>query len=443
MQDKGLKKRKLVCIPTMPIKKRPYRNNLYCQIHSSDQSIDLSILAMLACHKQRLEESKAQVPAPTTPPYYPHSPVQTAQMHDKYFGELNNAVSNMHSQEASTQHNTEKKHQDIVDKIPCVQNDSSKHHSTVNEQEVTIPLSHPEDKERLSRHQCYLREQIEIFIATAEDATTYSRGRNKRVEVGQAGLRCKHCSTIPIKDRAKGSTYFPSTLTGVYQGAQNIYHYHFCAGCPFIEKTNLSQVNEILSCRSCGGGKNYWCIAAERLGLVETGKGLRLKNYSCNYIEDESSMDSSSEVDESSIKELELAAKDTSNIVRPEDRCYATDYTFMLFSQMFACHSISTESSLPGLVCKHCEACNGSGAFFRTKISSLSKNENLTQIHKHLIECRQCPDNIKIALKNLKETHSAQTRRLRRGHKKAFFTQMMNRIASEPSIIRSHLKLNC
>ena len=427
-------KRNLFCIPAKPIKKRRYTNE-YQMYPKNNQSIDLSILAALASHQHRLEQNKAQTQASVSL-YYPPSTAQTAQMYDKYIGKLINVGNNVHLSDTSIQQNTEGKHQDIVDNISCVQNASSKDQAKSNEQSVTIPLSHPQDKEKLSRLKCFLREQIEIFIATAEDATTYSRGRNKCVEVGQAGIRCKHCSTLPVKDRSKGSTYFPSTLAGIYQAAQNMYHYHFCTGCPIIAKKYPSHFNEVLSSRSCyGGGKDYWSMAAERMGLVETVVGLRLKNYSSNYIDDESST-SSSEADESSMKELELAAKDKSNIVKPEDRCFVTDYTFMLFSQMFPCHPAkSTENSLPGLVCKHCEACNGSGAFFRTKVSSLSKNENLAQIDKHLRECRQCPDNIKAALKNLKETHSIQTRRLKRGHKKAFFTQMMNRIASDPSNI--------
>ena len=82
-------------------------------------------------------------------------------------------------------------------------------------------------------------------------------------------------------------------------------------------------------------------------------------------------------------------------------------------------------------MCKHCEACDDSGAFFRKKVSSLSKNENLSNIDEHLGQCQYCPEEIKATLNKLKELHRYQMRRLKRGDKKAFFTKIMDRIHDE------------
>ena len=404
----------MVSSSAKPLKKRrhiyDYGSQVYCNNskYSSNNHVDLSILAALASHQHQLQQNKSSQPPQANPLYF-LPVIHTTHMHNKYIDNLNidgdkvqfrdNSVRSCVGVQSDVKNENIRRVKDTQDQDRL---NRKQFQESKSESSITMPLSHPEDKEKLSRLQCFLREQIEIFIATAEDATTYSRGRNKRVEVGQAGIRCKHCRALPVKDRSKGSTYFPSTLTGIYQAAQNMYHYHFCTGCPVIAQKYPSHFNEVLSSRSCyGGGKDYWSMAAKRMGLTETVVGLKLKNNLTNYVDDDEGSSSSTEVDQSSLIELELAAKDESNIVKLEDRRFITDYTFMLFSQMFPCYPAkrTSESSLPGLVCKHCEGCNGSGAFFRTKVSSLSKNENLAQIDKHLRECRYCPNKIKVALK--------------------------------------------
>lgn len=76
-------------------------------------------------------------------------------------------------------------------------------------------MSTPEDKECLSEYQCLLREQIEVFEAGDKDLGTI-QGRNKPVEFGQVGVRCKHCTRTP--GRRRGAAYYPSKLSGIYQG---------------------------------------------------------------------------------------------------------------------------------------------------------------------------------------------------------------------------------
>ena len=297
-----------------------------------------------------------------------------------------------------------------------------------NDSRIALPLSQPSDKKKLSKLQCFLREQIEFFAATPEDVNAYSTGRNRDVKVGQVGIRCIHCSVLSVKERSKGSTYFPSTLAGIYQASQNIYHHHFCTGCPKIAETCASQFNDTdaLSNRSChGGGKDYWSMSAERMGLIETAVGLRFGKHSCDTDDG-----ICHEINQSSLRQLdELAAKDTASIVHPNDRKLTTDYIFMLYSQMLPCNRAKASSSrLPGFVCKHCGACNESGAFFRKTVSSLSKNEYLSKIDEHLSQCPLFPEEIKATLKKLKEIHGHQMRGLKRGDKKEFFTRNMRRI---------------
>ena len=91
----------------------------------------------------------------------------------------------------------------------------------------------PQDRNCLSFHQVFLRHQIEVFQATDDDANTHVRGRNTKVKVGQVGIRCRHCAHIPVKDKKRGSTYFPGTTYGMYQAAQNMCIVHMqCGLCP-------------------------------------------------------------------------------------------------------------------------------------------------------------------------------------------------------------------
>ena len=291
---------------------------------------------------------------------------------------------------------------------------------------ITMPLSHPNDKNKISELQCFLRGQIEFFTATAEDVNTYSRGRNKNVEVGQVGIRCAHCGKLPVKARSKGSSYFPFTLDGIYQVAQNMNKYHFCAGCPAISKTCKSQLNNALSGRSSDGcGKDYWSISAENMGLIETNAGLRFENHH---------EDDCLKVDQASLTQLELATRDTTNIIDLDDKRHTTDYIFILFSQTLPYNTakMGHVNRQPALVCKHCQGCDKTGKFFRKKVSSVIKNENITHVDKHMSDCKFCPNEIKAALKIFKKIHPYQLRKLKRGDKNTFFTKIIKTIDEQP-----------
>jgi len=85
---------------------------------------------------------------------------------------------------------------------------------------------------------------------------------------------------LPVEDRSKGATYFPSKLSGIYQAAQSVYHDHFCTGCLTLVETCKAQLDDALFRRSCyGGGKEYWSMSAKLKGLIETLVGLRFKNH--------------------------------------------------------------------------------------------------------------------------------------------------------------------
>jgi hypothetical protein len=71
---------------------------------------------------------------------------------------------------------------------------------------------------------------------------------------------------------SKGAVYYPSTLPGIYQAAQNMATHHFLADqCPMISeevKHELAYLNQIQEKKSFGG-KDMWASKALALGVRE------------------------------------------------------------------------------------------------------------------------------------------------------------------------------
>lgn len=134
-----------------------------------------------------------------------------------------------------------------------------------------------DDETKLSAYQILLRSQIEFFSATSDDLATHARGRNKPITLGQVGIRCKHCKILAANRRNKGSVYFPFSLVGLYQAAQNMGSSHFHGqSCSEMDDALKQQFVEVLACKSTvGSGKQYWAKAAKKLGLMDTEEGIR------------------------------------------------------------------------------------------------------------------------------------------------------------------------
>jgi hypothetical protein len=153
--------------------------------------------------------------------------------------------------------------QDVSDEIP---------HS------LPAVLARPEDTFKLSSHQVLLRHQIEAFQATEDDISTHTRGRNKPITLGQVGIRCRHCAHLPVARRQKGSTYFPATLLGLYQAAQNMSTTHMqCGLCSEMPESIKAQFAHLIATKvaSSGAGRPYWAESAKKLGLVDTEDGIQ------------------------------------------------------------------------------------------------------------------------------------------------------------------------
>jgi hypothetical protein len=140
-------------------------------------------------------------------------------------------------------------------------------------------LYRKDDDSYLSPYQCLVRKQIELFEATESDLKGTAQGRNRAIILKQVGIRCRHCSHLPAKQkRAKGAVFFPSQLLGLYQTGQNMANGHLVRDCheiPMATRDDLIGVRQKETGSkkrrsSSGGGRHYWASSLRALGVVET-----------------------------------------------------------------------------------------------------------------------------------------------------------------------------
>ncbi|CAB9529423.1 expressed unknown protein [Seminavis robusta] len=144
-----------------------------------------------------------------------------------------------------------------------------------------VMLYLPCDDESLTPYQCLARRQIELFEATPADVEAGTQGRNRSIVLGQVGIRCRHCSALKLADRARGSTYYPRKLQGLYQAGQNMSNSHLLQYCTRIPKEIRDELQRLGNKKSsAGGGKDYWSGGAKILGVIEDEQGLRFEKKS-------------------------------------------------------------------------------------------------------------------------------------------------------------------
>jgi hypothetical protein len=138
-------------------------------------------------------------------------------------------------------------------------------------------LSLPEDKAALSKSLCVIRQNVEVFCATAQDVVAPAPGRKNPIVVGQVGLRCIHCRHI--SDRVKRAVCYPSSLRRIYRTVTDMKLDHFtaCPGVPQEIKGVLDEL-KISSSRSTSTTMKYFIDSAIKLGLIDTEHGLRFRS---------------------------------------------------------------------------------------------------------------------------------------------------------------------
>jgi hypothetical protein len=144
-----------------------------------------------------------------------------------------------------------------------------KSHANYSSENI-VYIMHQDDK-YVSPYQCLIRMQIEYFEAGEEDVYSTKQGRNKPISLHQVGIRCRFCSMHAPWQRTRGSTYYPTTLEGIYQACQNLASVHLSYNCPLIPKSLRTELlKSRVSKSSNGSGKQYWAETANSKGIFES-----------------------------------------------------------------------------------------------------------------------------------------------------------------------------
>lgn len=134
----------------------------------------------------------------------------------------------------------------------------------------------PSDAVFLSEYQAEIRRQLEYFTSTKDDVNYSVQGRKRKAILGQVGIRCKHCAPFNLRQRGRGAVYYPTSLSAVYQAAQNMATNHLQEHCSRIPATVRSELGRLRERRdTASGGKQYWVDACRAVGLVEDEDCLR------------------------------------------------------------------------------------------------------------------------------------------------------------------------
>mmetsp|Transcript_28861 Transcript_28861/g.44347 ORF Transcript_28861/g.44347 Transcript_28861/m.44347 type:complete len:628 (-) Transcript_28861:333-2216(-) len=142
-------------------------------------------------------------------------------------------------------------------------------------QNLTCPLATGEDNKWLSTYLCFVRSEfLEVFRADGTDVAT--RICTKRVYSGQVGIRCRFCTHLNPRDRARRSSSFPSSISRIYQSLTMMLRDHFpkCTEIPAHLKSKFEELR-LTTTPGATDSKHFWISSAKDIGLIDTeGKGI-------------------------------------------------------------------------------------------------------------------------------------------------------------------------
>lgn len=340
-----------------------------------------------------------------------------------------------------------------------------------------LPLAMISDKDWLTPLHCFVRRHcVQVFCANVADVQTPSKGKRKPIQVGQVGIRCPHChnATSAAGQRERGSVYYPTTISSIYNATMNLLQRHLnsCTAVPqdIMERYMTLKSDDARS----GTSKKYWVESALSLGLVDTPSGIRfsalrppplpylsrqqrstggsIRRNSNDFfsttsntvsdlakrMEDSNARHSSPSLEKGIMAQHDSALSDTGPLVTQEDKPYATAFSFNLLSQMQPCvfteaDRLGKRKGLPagfaGLACRHCFGGYGSGRFFPSSIKTLSDtSKTLNVLHNHMMRCRKCPSDVRDCLEKLRVHHDDERAKMKFGSQKAFFAKIWARL---------------
>mmetsp|Transcript_23607 Transcript_23607/g.55784 ORF Transcript_23607/g.55784 Transcript_23607/m.55784 type:complete len:620 (-) Transcript_23607:104-1963(-) len=289
-----------------------------------------------------------------------------------------------------------------------------------------------EDERHLTDLHCFVRKRcVFLFAASQQDVDVPRKGRKKALTLGQVGIGCLHCKDSESK--LKGSTYFPTSITGIYNATMIINQRHFPV-CPHVDKETFATYNQLkgLTARSAST-KEYWIEAAAKLGLVDTPRGV--------FYRPSSQRPASSHKDGDPRKIAPSMPLRT--LVETSDKLYATNYAYFVIEQMTTCTFSEADKlgkrkhhvvGFPGMACRHCYGGNGSGRFFPLTLKTFSDvSKSINVLRNHLVKCPKAPAGLAEHVTRLFEEHQAEKSKSPFGSQKVFFDLVWKRLHPELS----------
>jgi len=139
-----------------------------------------------------------------------------------------------------------------------------------------VLLGIPEDKEWLSDMDCFIRRNLEVFCATAEDVDLAQQDRKYPITAGQVGIRCVHCALAGGRNACRGNAVaYPYSISGIYEGVREFERLHLgsCKHLPTAMKQKLDGFKGSSSLSSVL--RKYYVLAANALGMYDSPDGIR------------------------------------------------------------------------------------------------------------------------------------------------------------------------
>jgi hypothetical protein len=187
--------------------------------------------------------------------------------------------------------------------------------TTATPRDMPCVLYTKEDDDYLTPYQCLLRKQLELFVADAEDVRCSSQqGRTTNIQVGQVGLRCRHCEG-GLASRTKGAVYYSHSVDGIYQVGQNIGKVHLAERCYRISDDIRRQLIALRNdSRRASSGKAYWSSRIRALGVCEEGNILKIRSAGQDEVAKEEATEVANKASNNAIKKESIATKATKKL---------------------------------------------------------------------------------------------------------------------------------
>mmetsp|Transcript_3910 Transcript_3910/g.7452 ORF Transcript_3910/g.7452 Transcript_3910/m.7452 type:complete len:770 (-) Transcript_3910:242-2551(-) len=308
---------------------------------------------------------------------------------------------------------------------------------------VTL-LAVPEDSSALNELQCFIRQNVEVFSASASDVDECLAAR-KRIAPGQVGMRCMHCAHKPLPERAEQAVSYPPSVSNIYQRVLIMGQVHFEA-CPSVPPDVVETFRALKTSTSrVRFSRKYWIQAAEKIGLMDSEDGIQFKEGMPMVGGQDEMQDlhgpngglNSSGPNGPSHHGRRICLNFP--LVTEEDRCLITDFQFVMMQQMQPCiftesdtnkhgRRLDIQAGFSGLECRHCEGRGGLGKYFPVNAKRLREPRTHSAFTSHIMKCNKCPQEVKNNLSAMQKKHSEQSTRLRRGSQKEFFERVWHRL---------------